>query len=296
VLAVRGKRVLLSIHIALNAVWIGAIAIILFLLLGKDDVPNGDQLSALHSTIFTIHDTVVMNVALLSAVTGILFSLFTNWGFFRFRWIIVKWASVSALCLLMTLNIAPALNGMAAMTDVERNEALVNPLYRQYESESIIFLFLELAGLISIIPVSVFKPWGQRTTSFHVERRKFLIGWSIVGGLLIVGAYIQQTNLEAYRNLVAEQFDLSKSVDGKYIGEAEYGFRYVVRVTIDRHSIKDIEFLENRSTIYAKLAEGVAKKVIRDQNLQMAAVTGATTTSKCLTKAIENAVARSLAL
>jgi uncharacterized protein with FMN-binding domain len=87
-----------------------------------------------------------------------------------------------------------------------------------------------------------------------------------------------------------KDIDLAGISDGTYIGEANYGFNYVVEVAIKDHNIDRINIVENYSSVYAKLAEGVIKKVMGAQSPNVDAVTGATTTSKCLMKAIEKAI------
>ena len=38
-----------------------------------------------------IDDIVVIPGAILTVVTGVIYGMFTNWGFFKHKWIIVKW-------------------------------------------------------------------------------------------------------------------------------------------------------------------------------------------------------------
>ncbi|MFQ5772137.1 MAG: FMN-binding protein [bacterium] len=96
--------------------------------------------------------------------------------------------------------------------------------------------------------------------------------------------------LQNYWKLPVKDITLAEVVDGIYTGEAKYGFNYVVEVAIKDHKIDYIRITKNRNSFYAELAEGLIKKVMHAQNLNVGAVTGATTTSKCLLKAIENAI------
>ncbi|WP_019501269.1 FMN-binding protein [Pseudanabaena sp. PCC 6802] len=68
------------------------------------------------------------------------------------------------------------------------------------------------------------------------------------------------------------------------------GFTYVVEVTVTQQKITRINILRNRPDVYPKLAAGITKKVINAQKIDIDAVTGATTTSKALLLAIENAL------
>ncbi|KUK52690.1 MAG: FMN-binding domain protein [Marinimicrobia bacterium 46_47] len=79
--------------------------------------------------------------------------------------------------------------------------------------------------------------------------------------------------------------------DGRYEGRFTYSnFEYAVEVLVDNHQITGIRVLQNRISDYAKKAEEVLEKVVNEQKTDVEAVTGATTTSKVLLKAVENAL------
>ena len=83
-----GYKLLKSIHIFLSSTWIGAGVCILFLLtvvLNKDNI-YGVLLSVHFIVLF-----IVIPSEILTFITGILFSKYTNWGFFKHRWIIFKY-------------------------------------------------------------------------------------------------------------------------------------------------------------------------------------------------------------
>ena len=98
------------------------------------------------------------------------------------------------------------------------------------------------------------------------------------------------------RKMPIHEVDLAKVKDGIYRGDFTYGnFTYEVEVAVQDHEIKHIDFFKNRSEgEHAKKAEGVVEKVLKAQSLKVDVVTGATTTSKALLKAIENALTNGL--
>ena len=93
-----------------------------------------------------------------------------------------------------------------------------------------------------------------------------------------------------YRSLAIRDIRLERIEDGYYTGSIDYGFEYEVGIQIDNHLIRNIDILKNRDSFYAKLAEGITHKIIGEQKVNLDAVTGATTTSKILMKAIETAL------
>jgi len=101
--------------------------------------------------------------------------------------------------------------------------------------------------------------------------------------------------LKEVRNAEIRDIDLSKVADGSYVGEFSYSNTTCrVEVVVGNHRIEAVNILENGSTDYAKKAEGVVEKVIAGQKTNVDAVSGATTTSKALLKAVEAALEEGL--
>lgn len=54
--------------------------------------------------------------------------------------------------------------------------------------------------------------------------------------------------------------------------------------------LKKVPDLQNRKSHYARFAEGVFPRIMKKQKANVDTITAATTTSKCLMKAVENAL------
>ena len=93
----------------------------------------------------------------------------------------------------------------------------------------------------------------------------------------------------AVRRMPINHVDLSRVKDGDY---AYGGFSYEVKVSVASHQIKDVAIIKNRTTTHAKMAEGVVKRILEQQKNDVDTISGATTTSKALLKATENALAK----
>ena len=285
-----GKKILLSIHIIFVSIWIGGLIVILLIQFTKSDGAINTHLVIVDRMIFTLFDVIIVNVSIAVAISGLVFSMFTKWGFFKFRWIIFKWLSILSLAVFIMAFTGPSINGMAALSDTFGVESYNTPDYLKFEKNVISFTILQLLLLILIVFISVIKPWGQREQKFKVNR-KIVVSIGLTTLIfLIVSSIIQYLELSHYRNLPIGAIDLDKVEDGLYFGEAKYGFEYKVKVVVRNHSIKDIVILQNRDSFYAVLAEGIKFKIIREQRINPDAITGATTTSKILMKSIEDAI------
>ena len=289
-LSIRGKKVLLSLHILLISIWLGSLSIILFLQLYKHTYFMASDFRIVDRLIFAINDMVIMNISVIVALSGLLFSLFSPWGFFKFRWIIFKWLAVLLIALFLLFWAAPAINGMAALSDVHGNQVAMQAKYLLFEQQVLQQTLFQLIALITVITVSVFKPWGMRQQKFRLKRKTVLFAGSVSGLLLVIMMLMQYIQLQQYRALPIQTIDLAKLKDGLYYGKAEYGFDYEVEVRIKDRQIIQIEILKNRDSFYAQLAEGITKKIVHAQQPATDAVTGATTTSKILMKAVESAL------
>ncbi len=102
--------------------------------------------------------------------------------------------------------------------------------------------------------------------------------------------------MKTVRAMPIETVDLADVEDGTFQGDFSYGgFTYEVAVAVKDHRIETIDILKNRDTKHAKQAAGVVSKVLSAQTVNVDVVTGATTTSKALLKAIENALKKGVA-
>lgn len=84
--------------------------------------------------------------------------------------------------------------------------------------------------------------------------------------------------------------NLAEIADGVYAGEYSAGPVAVkVEVTVEGHRLTAIEIIEHQNGLGGK-AEGIIEDVMDKQSLEVDAVSGATVSSKCILKALEDAL------
>ncbi|GAB4365137.1 MAG: hypothetical protein Kow0042_04190 [Calditrichia bacterium] len=285
-----GKNILLSIHLLLVSMWIGTLVAMLAILLQKGHPFAAAELAARNKTLFILSDIIIMNVSVAVAVSGLVFSLFTHWGFMRFYWIMVKWIGIIILAVIIMVWAGPAFNGMAALSDVFRETVYNKSQYQQLHTRGISAIVGQLLFLVGIVIVSVWKPWGMRRIRREVPRKIMLPVGLAFAFILIALFTFQDLQLQSYRNLAIAPLNLQEISDGYYQGQADYGYHYQVGIRVKNHAIKEVHILQNRKSFYANLAEGITHKITREQRIDLDGVTGATTTSKVLLKAAEKAL------
>jgi len=85
--------------------------------------------------------------------------------------------------------------------------------------------------------------------------------------------------------------DVSTLRNGVYEGsDTQAGFSYQVRVEVTDGRIASVDVLANRDTYYARLATLATNKLLQRQRNDVDAISGATTTSKGLMRAVSNAL------
>ncbi len=84
--------------------------------------------------------------------------------------------------------------------------------------------------------------------------------------------------------------NLANISDGMYVGEHSVTpVRVKVEAFVTEHKITDIKLIEHENGLGSK-AEKIVNDVISEQSLEVDTVLGATVRSKCILKAVENAI------
>jgi uncharacterized protein with FMN-binding domain len=110
--------------------------------------------------------------------------------------------------------------------------------------------------------------------------------------IMHIGGYL--ASVSTYQNQVSRirisNVDLSRVPDGVYQGEYDVEYIYAkVNVTVSCGKITDIAILQHRNE-RGSAAEGITKTMVKEQKVNVDAVSGATNSSKVIEKAVENAL------
>lgn len=116
---------------------------------------------------------------------------------------------------------------------------------------------------------------------------------SVIVVLIAAGAVafsIISGSLEALKNVEIKDADLASIADGVYGGSGgTFPVTAEVSVTVKGHVITDIKLISHGHGPDHG-ADAITGEVIKAQSLQVDAISGATTSSKAVLKAIENAL------
>lgn len=163
-LSVAQKKWLLSLHIIFSAIMLGCTVVIIILSI---TALNTDQSEILKTCYFVMHllaKTSVRGSTIGTVVTGILLSMRTHWGFLKFYWIMVK-----EVLTLLSIGLGVigfyywSLNAIS-LVSVGGLSARQNPVFVVNNDQLWAGIILQVLSLIAMFVISVFKPWGKRTS------------------------------------------------------------------------------------------------------------------------------------
>ena len=144
-----GLKLLKITHITLAVMWIGgAFSMILTLLL--TEVNDASSMLLRAKVLKTIDDNLIIIGANGCVITGLIYEAFTNWGFFKHRWIIAKWGLTVFMVLSGTFAMGPCVNSNIFITDIAQ--------YTQNVERTIFWGWIQIVMLFLVIILSVWKP------------------------------------------------------------------------------------------------------------------------------------------
>jgi uncharacterized protein with FMN-binding domain len=256
---------------------------------------RGDNLDHLTADLF---QATLVNGLFIWALYGLLatsiaFSLFSPWGFFRHTWIVLKWVGLALIVLCSANWLIPAVDGMAALSDglysIPDAGERYSALFRQAAAMASVVIGI---GVIQV-GLSVFKPFGLLQKGQLSHRTIIIIRVAILllAGGVVAAILMESAKVRTYRQMEISHVEPAFIRDGVYRGTASDGsFTYEVDVTVKGKTIVEVTAVSNRATPYARYAEGVFSRVLNNQSPAVDAITRATTSSKMLLKAVENAL------
>jgi glucose uptake protein GlcU len=159
----RGLRWLKGFHLVAVACWVGGAVALILLYFLKDGVGDGSVLYGINRSIHHV-DTFVVVIpgAIGCLITGLIYSSFSNWGFFKHAWLIFKWIVTVSAILFGTFFLGPWEKTMMQISGKLGISSLTDPAYLYNQKMNILFGAIQVLLLLITIFVSIFKPWKNK--------------------------------------------------------------------------------------------------------------------------------------
>ncbi|MDR6999216.1 hypothetical protein [Neobacillus niacini] len=161
-LSLTKRKWLLILHLLFSAIMLGVSIVFLILSITAANTNNVGVLKACFSSMHVLAKTSVRVSTIGTVITGILLSVLTQWGLFKFYWIIVKEGLTLLSIILGPFAMYTLTLKAVTLTTNDGINALINPAFTVNKWQLWIGIILQIISLVSMFVISVFKPWGQR--------------------------------------------------------------------------------------------------------------------------------------
>jgi uncharacterized membrane protein len=162
-LGTKGLRWLKGFHLIAVSCWIGGAVALLFLYFLQNRAADGDVLYGINQSIHHVDMVVVVIPGAFGClITGLLYSAFSNWGFFKHTWLTFKWIVTIAAILFGTFFLGPWETTMMEISGNLGMSSLYDPSYLYSQKMGLIFGGIQCAVLMITVFISIFKPWKKK--------------------------------------------------------------------------------------------------------------------------------------
>lgn len=161
ILNATGMKVLKTAHLVFAVGWAGT-GLCLLLLLFNPPLHNADRMYMYSAALKILDDFIIIPSANGILLTGILYGIFTKWGFFRHRRLTVKWIITVFMLLSGTFAMGPCINENAAHANDLSFYTSADSNFLTNITKTLWWGVLQNALLLVVLILSVFKPWKQR--------------------------------------------------------------------------------------------------------------------------------------
>lgn len=287
----RYLSLLKTLHLLFMTSFFGGLTASLVILVSKPPAGLDLSLAGADIMLYRINTYIVYFSFFGLTITAILYGYLSNWGISRHRWIIIKWILLFVIAGVYIVAFKPSINGIAALSSGGQASGEETALYEALVRKSVLNNVVLVCLLVIIFFISTLKPFGRRNSDFLAENRIARI--SLIAVIILSTGFfiLGWMNVNRLRTLPIGNPDLSMKPDGVYHGEFSDGSGvYHVNVEIEHHRISNVTLETDRNSEYVHYARPVIARVLKAQSLKVDAITGATTTSKCILKAVEEAL------
>jgi hypothetical protein len=161
-----GQKILKIFHLFAVCFWVGGgTGLLLLLYAAKSAADSGELIGILRSYHFISVIITVYMGAYASFFTGLAYSLCTNRGFFRHKWIIYKWVMTVIMIGVGMVFLGPWSTQMYEQALQFGLSALQRPEFNGIYDKHMAILIVYLALFIVATVLSVFKPWEREELS-----------------------------------------------------------------------------------------------------------------------------------
>ena len=151
------RKVALTAHVASSLGWFGTVVAFLALALAGMTSQNPELVRAAYLVMGVITWGVIVPLGLVSLLTGVISSLFTRWGLFRYYWVLLKLVITVLATFILLVHTQP----IDLLASTAAKTAVLGPELYGAKREMVIASAAALGVLLVLTVLSVYKPRGM---------------------------------------------------------------------------------------------------------------------------------------
>lgn len=156
-----GLKWLKILHIFLIILFFGGIMSSLALNLGID-FTKYDESYLTYKNIFFISNNIIRYGAIGTLLISFIYGFFTNWGFFKHKWLATKFILYIVQTLIGILVVDKLMVANMQLLETQKVLALSNPVFLQNHELRQYAVILQVVVTIFLTIISVLKPWKTK--------------------------------------------------------------------------------------------------------------------------------------
>jgi hypothetical protein len=155
----RVRKLALAAHVASSVGWMGAVVAFLALSIAGVTSRDADVVRSVYLAMNLVGDSVIVPLGIASLLTGLIQSLGTPWGLFRYYWVTAKFALTIGATSLLLLHQFTAVAGAARRAAGAAAGTL--PEMGHLGTQLVGDAALAVGVLLVNTLLSIYKPWGK---------------------------------------------------------------------------------------------------------------------------------------
>ena len=160
-LSQKKKSFLVALHVIAVASWIGGTLGMMLLGFYLQNAANGEQLAYTLVSMEVIDENLLKYPALFSLLTGIMLSVWTQWGLVKHYWVMLKLVLTIMTILIGIFFLNDWTASLAEMVEKMGFSTLQNPDFQNTWLSIIITASFNLLCLVLMVFLTYFKPFGK---------------------------------------------------------------------------------------------------------------------------------------
>ncbi len=157
----RGLKGLKAAHFLGIFAWMGGCIAALILLTQVSNMPDTVGMIYLLKAMELIDWYAICTGAIFTVLLGLFYGFFTNWRFFKFRWLVSKWILSLTIIITASCFYLQNIENMREILLLHGIAAIQNELFQIYLHNQYCLILCHLLLMVLITIISVFKPWSR---------------------------------------------------------------------------------------------------------------------------------------